>query len=128
MSGNVGTERIDLELLRNAAGEWSVNGSKVWEVTGCDDIDLEFSPSTNTLVIRRAKLEPGESISVRAAWVRFPSFALEPFEQTYTRTSESTYRFESGDGEFTRELTVDSSGFVLDYPGLWRAAPNLGTL
>ena len=121
ITGNVGAKAIDIELLRNAAGEWSINGSKVWEVTGCDDVDLEFSPSTNTLVIRRANLAIGESISVRAAWVRFPSFTLEPFEQTYTRTSGSTYRFESADGEFERELTVDASGFVVDYPGLWIA-------
>jgi hypothetical protein len=119
ITGNVGTQAIDVELLRNAAGEWSINGSKVWEVTGCDDVDFEFSPSTNTLVIRRANLAVGESIFVRAAWVRFPSFALEPFEQTYTRTAESTYRFESADGEFERELTVNAYGFVVDYPGLW---------
>ena len=56
-----------------------------------------------------------------AAWLRFPSLALELFEQTYTRTGETTYRFESGDGEFTRELTVNDAGLVVDYPGLWRA-------
>ena len=121
VTGTVNGRTIDVELLRNAAGEWTVNGSKVWEVTGCDDIDLEFSPSTNTLPIRRLNLEIGNSASVRAAWLRFPSFALEPFEQTYSRLSERIYRFASADGEFVRDLTVDDAGFVLDYPGLWRA-------
>jgi hypothetical protein len=121
VTGNVGPQTIDIELLRNAAGEWSINGSKVWEVTGCDDVDFEFSPSTNTLVIRRANLAIGESVTVRAVWLRFPSFALEPFEQTYTRTGESTFRFQSAGGEFERELTVDASAFVIDYPGLWKA-------
>jgi len=119
IGGSIGADTIDLELLRNAAGEWSVNGSKVWEVTGCDDVDFEFSPSTNTLPIRRASLSVGESIVVRAAWVRFPVVALQPFEQKYTRTGELTYRFESDDGEFTRELTVNDAGLVTDYPGLW---------
>ena len=113
---------FDIELLRNAAGEWSVNGSKVWEVTGCDDVDFEFSPCTNTLPIRRLNLAVGEGSVVRAAWLRYPSFALELFEQTYTRTGGMTYRFESGDGKFTRELTVNAAGLIVDYPGLWRAA------
>ena len=112
---------FDVELLRNPAGEWSLNGSKVWEVTGCDDVDFEFSPCTNTLPIRRLNLAVGEGVLVRAAWLRFPSLALEPFEQRYTRTGEMTYRFESGDGEFTRQLTVNDAGLVVDYPGFWRA-------
>ena len=112
---------FDIELLRNPAGEWALNGSKVWEVTGCDDVDFEFSPCTNTLPMRRLNLSIGESSAVRAAWLRFPSLILEPFEQTYTRTGEKTYRFESGDGEFMRELTVNAVGLVVEYPGLWRA-------
>ena len=120
-SATVVSQGVDVELLRNSAGEWSVNGSKVWEVTGCDDVDFEFSPCTNTLPVRRLSLAIGRSSIVRAAWLRFPSFALEPFEQRYTRTGQMTYRFESSDGEFTRELTVDDAGLVIDYPGLWKA-------
>jgi hypothetical protein len=120
VTGTVGDRDIDIELLRNYAGEWAVNGSKVWEVTGCDDIDLNFSPSTNMLPIRRLKLVVGEGATVHAAWLRFPSFALEPFEQTYTRTAEDRYVYESAGGKFRRELTVDANGFVLEYPGLWK--------
>jgi hypothetical protein len=121
VTGTVGERNIDIELLRNHAGEWAQNGSKVWEVTGCDDIDLNFSPSTNTLPIRRLRLAVGESAKVSAAWLRFPSFALEPFEQTYTRTADDRYRYESAGGKFQRELTVNAAGFVIDYPGIWRA-------
>jgi hypothetical protein len=120
-SATVAGEGFDVELLRNAAGEWSMNGSKVWEVTGCDDIDFEFSPCTNTLPIRRLNLAVGESVVIRAAWLRFPSLALQPYDQRYTRTGEITYRFESDDGNFVRELTVNDAGLVVDYPGLWRA-------
>jgi uncharacterized protein len=41
-------------------------------------------------------------------------------EQSYTRLTELTYRYESAGGEFTRELTINGDGFVVDYPGLWR--------
>ncbi|MGK2960948.1 MAG: putative glycolipid-binding domain-containing protein [Gemmatimonadaceae bacterium] len=121
ITGHVGANTIDLELRRNPAGEWTSNGSKVWELTGCDDVDLNFSPSTNMLPVRRMNLAVGGSAQVRAAWVRFPSFSIEPFEQTYTRLGPETYRYESADGKFSRDLTVDEAGFVLDYPGIWRA-------
>jgi hypothetical protein len=121
VNGYVGKQTIDIEILRNHAGEWALDGGKIWELTDCDDIDLNFSPSTNTLPIRRLELAIGESAKVRAAWLRFPSFKLEPFEQTYTRTGETTYTYESSGGKFRRELTVDAVGFVLEYPDLWRA-------
>jgi uncharacterized protein len=52
--------------------------------------------------------------------VRFPELTLEVLEQSYTRLTELTYRYESAGGEFTRELTINGDGFVVDYPGLWR--------
>ena len=35
------------------------------------------------------------------------------------RTGALTYLFESLDSDFSREITVDQSGFVVDYPGLF---------
>jgi hypothetical protein len=119
VSGRVGTREVDIEILRNPAGEWALNGSKIRELSDCDDIDLNFSPCTNLLPIRRLNLAIGESALVRAAWLRFPGFSLEPFEQTYTRTAADKYVYESAGGKFRRELTVDAVGFVLDYPELW---------
>lgn len=127
LGGNIGDRTVALELLRNPAGEWAVHGSKVWELTDCDDVDLNFSPSTNMLPIRRLGLAEGESARVRAAWVRFPEFTLEVLEQVYTRTGPETYRYESANGRFRRELTVDAAGFVLEYPDLWRAEARTGS-
>lgn len=88
-------------------------------MTGCLDLDLNFSPSTNLLPIRRLALAPGQSAEVKAAWLRFPSFTLEPFEQVYRHTAASTYWYELADGEFVRELTVNAAGFVTSYPDFW---------
>ncbi|PYO47835.1 MAG: hypothetical protein DMD72_09100, partial [Gemmatimonadetes bacterium] len=77
--------------------------------------------STNLLPIRRLALKVGDRAVVQAAWVRFPEFTLELLEQTYTRLDDNTYRYESGNGAFRRDLKVDESGLVLDYPGLWSA-------
>jgi hypothetical protein len=106
--GWIGTREIDLTLTAPL-------------LEGCIDLDLNFSPSTNLLPIRRLNLAIGEEAQVRAAWLRYPSMELEPLEQRYRRTGERTYRYESGGGAFTSELLVDADGFVLDYAGLWQA-------
>src|SRR2546421_1242194 len=74
------------------------------DLHGCIDADLEFSPCTNTLPIRRLNLEVGDSADVRAAWVRFPSLRVEPLDQTYTRAGDRTYRYRSGGFEADLEV------------------------
>lgn len=96
-----------------------MNGEPASAVDGCTDVDLNFSPSTNLLPIRRLRLAEGGHAAVRAAWLRFPSFDLEPLEQEYRRTGPTAYRYESAGGSFVRDLAVDDTGFVVDYPGIW---------
>ena len=120
VTGWVGHETIDIAISVDTAGRWWIDDRERPEVEGCVDVDLNFSPSTNLLPIRRLRLDVGQSAAVRAAWLRFPSFALEPFEQTYTRLGESTYRYASASG-FTAELEVDPAGFVTRYGDVWQA-------
>ena len=83
------------------------------------DLDLNFSPSTNLLPLRRMALDIGQTAIVKAAWLRFPSFTLEPLDQVYRRLAVETYRYESAGGEFVRDLTVNPAGFVTSYPDFW---------
>jgi hypothetical protein len=119
VTGFVGDEGIEIECTADASCHWRLNGKNQPAVAGCIDLDLNFSPSTNLLPIRRLNLEIGEEALVRAAWLRFPSFQLEPLDQFYRRTGESTYRYESGGGSFVADLHVDSQGFVTRYQDLW---------
>jgi hypothetical protein len=83
------------------------------------DVDLGFSPLTNTLPIRRLGLlgaAPGTSSTVTAAWVLVPALTVVAAQQTYTVLGGGRIRYASG--TFTAELTVDADGYVLDYPGL----------
>ena len=118
--GWVGNEAIDLEILVDQQGQWSLKESACAAVAGCIDIDLNFSPSTNTLPIRRLSLAVGERAEVRAAWLRFPSFQLEPLVQMYERLDHRRYRYESDGGRFVAELEVNSAGLVTVYEDLWR--------
>lgn len=121
VTGWVGARPVDVRVAVDG-GCWRIDGEPCPAVDGCTDVDLNFSPSTNLLPIRRLGLAEGESAAVRAAWLRFPSFALQPLEQEYRRTGPTAYRYESAGGSFVRELEVDESGFVVEYPGIWREA------
>jgi hypothetical protein len=126
VAGWVGTERIEVRLAAEAAGNWEMNGEPQPAAAGCPDLDLNFSPVTNLLPIRRLNLAVGASAGVRAAWLRFPSFKLEPLEQVYRRTGERTYQYEAGDGAFVRDLEVNHLGFVTRYPDFWEQAAATG--
>jgi hypothetical protein len=101
-------------------GNWSHDGQRLAQVAGCIDVDLEWSPSTNTLPIRRLGLAPGETKSVAAAWVRFPSLEVQRLEQSYERLAERR--------RFTADLAVDDDGMVLQYGVNWKAVATSGEL
>lgn len=112
---------VNFEILVDAERRWTMNGVYRAEVNGCVDLDLNFSPSTNLLPIRRLNLAMGEQAEVKAAWLRFPGFELETLTQIYTRVDEFRYRYSSHDGEFVAEITVNDVGFATNYSGLWEA-------
>ncbi len=122
VAGWVGVEPVEIDLAADAGRRWRLNGRECPQVGGCLDLDLNFSPSTNLLPIRRLGLGPGQAAEVRAAWLRFPGFALEPLDQVYRRLDAGTYRYESGNGAFVRDIEVDAAGFVTRYPDFWTVA------
>jgi hypothetical protein len=121
VSGWVGRRTIAIEIAVDDAGRWQLNGRAQPEVAGCLDVDLNFSPCTNMLPIRRLGLAVGQASPVRAAWLRFPSFALEPLAQRYQRIDDASYRYESLDSGFVALLQVNAAGFVTMYADIWQA-------
>jgi uncharacterized protein len=119
VEGWIGDREIDIEIFREPSGVWQLNGQDCPQVAGCIDIDLNFSPSTNLLPIRRLAPEVGQAVEVRAAWLRFPSFELEPLDQVYTRLEPNLYRYDSAGGRFVAPVTVDDAGLVMRYGDLW---------
>ncbi|WP_107310315.1 putative glycolipid-binding domain-containing protein [Burkholderia metallica] len=105
------------------AGRWTIDGADVPALAGATDVDLGFSPSTNTLPIRRLALAVGDTAVIHTAWLRFPDFEFVRGEQRYTRTAPHVYRYESG--TYAADIAVDEAGLVTDYDE-WRrigAAP-----
>ncbi len=100
---------------------WIVDGRQRPDLHACVDVDLGWTPATNTLPLRRIPIAAGQSIHSAAAWVRFPELDVVLSEQTYTRLARDHVRYQSS--TFEAELVVTDDGLVTDYgDGLWRAA------
>ncbi len=100
-------------------GAWFVDGRKRTDLRQCTDVDIEASPVTNTIPIRRNPLRVGERVDLTAAWARFPSLAVTPVKQSYERVGARKYLYRSTSG-FTAELDVDDFGLVTRYDGIWK--------
>ena len=108
----------DLREPVELGGLWS-GKERPPELEGSVDVDLSFTPATNTLPIRRLRLEVGEEAEIAVAWLRWPELRVERVLQRYTRLEKDRYRYSQD--EFKAELVVDEHGLVLEYEGIWRA-------
>ena len=115
------TEGQRINVMSDGAGRWSDgNGTPLPEFDGCIDVDLEGTPFTNTLPIRRLNLSPEMgAVELRMFYVPFDSFRSFVDEQRYRCTAPLHYRYEAVDGSFDADITVDADGLVVDYPPLF---------
>ena len=111
-----------LRLQRDAAGAWRDQDGPRPDLAGCVDVDLVWTPLTNTLPIRRLGLATGEHSDIAVAYITPPALTVAPHKQRYTRLGPDRWRFDTLDSDFTAELTVDAQRLVLDYPALFRRA------
>ncbi len=124
LRGATGERRLSISV---DGGLWHANGREEESLRGCVDLDLGWSPSTNTLPIRRLELPVGGSSGpLRMAWIGFPELRVEPLPQEYLRVSERVYRYTSRAGAFSADLEVDDQGLVVDYQGVWQRVEGIG--
>lgn len=131
--------RRSLELTRLDDGGWTVSpwaegepglsppGGDPAELRGALDVDVQYSPLTNTLPVLRhgmhRGLDPyGRTVDFTMVFVSVPELTTRLVPQHYTPLErsgdEASIRYASG--SFAAELTFDSAGFVLNYPGVGR--------
>jgi uncharacterized protein len=112
----------EILLEGDGKGGWQVDGMAAPQLSGCLDVDLEASASTNALPVHRLGLSVGERAAAPAAYVRAPTLRVERLEQTYVRLADEgegpRYEYVAPAFDFTAVLTYDRFGFVLDYPGI----------
>lgn len=110
-----------LHLLASGDGTWTdVDGNRIAELDGCTDVDIQWSPLTNTLPIRRLQLQPGQEQEIRVVYLSLPGLETHVVGQRYERVNDHHVRYTSLSSGFQGDLTIDDEGFVVDYPGLFR--------
>lgn len=114
--------RSDRRISIERSGDgWTVDGALRPDLAACVDLDLGWTPATNILPLRRARLEVGTTLTTTAVWVRFPTFEVVPATQTYHRLDATAVRYRSA--TFAADLEVDTDGIVLRYgDDLWVAS------
>lgn len=113
---DAGRERT-LQLSANADAHWQADGQPRPDLDGCIDIDIDCTPLTNTLPIRRLSWAPEAIHDLSVAFVSVPDLTVRAVSQRYTLLEPRLYWYQSG--AFRADLPVDGDGFVLDYPGFW---------
>ncbi|GAF21987.1 hypothetical protein JCM19047_1715 [Bacillus sp. JCM 19047] len=115
-----GTERY-LTLSTNGKGKWfDENGQTIQALEGAKDIDLSCTPFTNTLPINRNKWQINEPIDLEVVYID-RNMNYRKRNQRYTLVEEEEQRkFQYQSGSFTTIFTVDSFGFITNYPGFFK--------
>ena len=113
------------DISRSPEGGWQVDGEAAPELEGCSEVDIQVTPFTNSLPIRRLKLGKGQSAELRVAYLPVPALTPVAVAQRYTcleplGESGGRYLYEGLFRGFRAELPVDPDGLVTDYPETFR--------
>lgn len=126
-----------LELVRERDGTWRCEvgaagdldgdrpGGDMDGLEGALDCDLQHSPLTNVMPVRRDELT-GPAAGPREyamAWVAIPWLSVHRSEQRYEPIGAQSVRYVSLDSDFTADLELDGHGFAERYPQLGERVP-----
>jgi hypothetical protein len=129
--------RRTLDLRRDSSGVWTATvdehgtvhlpapGGDPTTFTKALDCDLGLSPVTNLMpILRHGLLAGGDRVELTVAWVSVPDLSVRADGQRYawlgSASERHVIRYEASDGTFEADITLDSDGIVIDYPGIAR--------
>jgi uncharacterized protein len=108
-----------IALTADGDGTWRRDGEVVFNASDMLDVDLGFSPLTNSLPVWRLGLSVGERRQIGVAWVLFPEMDVISGRQSYERVGMREYVYRS-EG-FEARLRMYRDGLVERYADLWEA-------
>jgi hypothetical protein len=122
VSGWIGKRNMAIALERQEGADWFLNGAAMACASNLVDVDLGFTPATNTSAMRRLNLQQGQEIETTALWLDTSDWMFKPLRQLYRRKSDSVFDYKSPLHGYQAELTVDAFGVITNYPQLWAVA------
>jgi len=100
-------------------GHWYLNDRSSPEFIPSSFIDISLTPFTNTLPIRALEWTKDQQ-TIEVIYFDLAAGEFKPVQQLYRQVDRSHYFFATMDGSFQATITVDSDGFVTEYPGLFK--------
>lgn len=119
VTGWIGSTKREFNLSCDPDGRWSCDNETIQGVHGLLDIDLGFTPATNTIAIRRLHLDVGAEVETTAIWLDIQDWSFKPLPQVYRRVSETEFAYRSPSHNYSVHLEADDFGIILNYPELW---------
>lgn len=119
LGGHVAGHVVEAMICRDAHGLWGMNGKALSGSDRISDVDLGFTPATNTMPLRRAMAADGAEAALTAVWLDESDWQLKPLAQTYRQQGAGLWDYASPAHDFQARLTVNEAGLVTDYPGKW---------
>jgi uncharacterized protein len=118
----------DALCLERFEGGWRLNGATRADLEGAEEPDLSVTPFCNTLPIRRAPQQAGESLRLDTAFIDGPALTVTRSSQRYDRQGPGRLRYvDLGLSQgFEADLIVDYQGLVLSYEHLFERVAPLG--
>lgn len=111
----------DLWLAIDARHRWGeINGLYRSEFDGCEDIELDCTPFTATIPIRRLALNVGGSADIDVISIDVETLAAVRLPVRYERLGERRFRRTALPVGDVREFDVDEFGVVVDEAGRFR--------
>lgn len=111
-----------LRLFTDRNGKWFNHlNQELDNLDGARDIDLSISPFTNSLPINRLPWKLNQKRELEMVYISLPILQVKKVKQIYTFLKDEKNRrvFKYQSGEFAADITVDESGYIVDYPNLF---------
>ncbi|MCA9833628.1 MAG: putative glycolipid-binding domain-containing protein [Thermomicrobiales bacterium] len=106
-----------LHLLTEGDGRWTdAEGRPMPQLDGCLDVDIRWTPLTNSLPINRLGLDDGDSADITVAYISLPDLVALPIQQTYSHTGAGDFRYTNRASGFSADIVTDADGYVISYP------------
>ena len=113
-------EPVSLSLTKDRNNNWyDERGVLLRDLSGCNDVDISYTPFTNTLPINRLHLPVGATKEETVVYVDIPTAKCTAVPQRYTNLGEGFYLYENLVTGFKSKIEIDEKGYVVDYPGIW---------
>lgn len=116
-----GDSQFSLALKKDDSNRWyDSNGNHLAEFDDRTEIDISFTPFTNSLPINRLRLTAGQSQEINVVYINLANNEIKKARQRYTNLDNNRYMYENISSGFTAVVEVDQKGIVVDYPGVWK--------